>query len=377
MATRSFPAWGILLSLWAGCPADLVGAQATPEPSRPRLVSASEGEAIVIAAWDLRRGQIPKPDCSHFVHAVYAKAGFTYEYAQSADLFEGTDPFQRVTSPQPGDLVVWQGHVGIVVDPVEHSFYSSVVAGFAIEDYRSNYWVGRGSPRFYRYLVVDDARGIPVPLRDRQTARAAPPVDSDAAPAAAASVPEPRGGGSSVTPPEFRSRSLEADVSEAETRDAVFVSLRDKPAKNEVLAAIVGTIDGRAAGLAQSLRLESAPRVVVADSFNVVGLYIKKNSGWAEVEVQQRAAFRFGSADPTPATSRWRVTLNRQEQVWVLLLPRDPIFLRSDLAKTVLEHHLAALQRTSANNGERRKVEKILNDLPSRKNAAEAELGSH
>src|SRR5215470_4066738 len=183
MATRSFPAWGILLSLWAGCPADLVGAQATPEPSRPRLVSASEGEAIVIAAWELRRGQIPKPDCSHFVHAIYTKAGFNYEYAQSADLYEGTDPFQRVTSPQPGDLVVWQGHVGIVVDPVEHSFYSSVVAGFAIEDYRSNYWVGRGSPRFYRYLVVDDARGIPVPLRDRQTARAAPPVDSDAEPA--------------------------------------------------------------------------------------------------------------------------------------------------------------------------------------------------
>jgi hypothetical protein len=119
------------------------------------LVSAEEGEAIVQAAWELRRSLHPKPDCSHFAHDAYAQAGFDYEYAQSRVIFDGVTSFQRVQKPQPGDLVVWQGHVGIVVDAVGHTFYSSVLAGFAIEDYRSNYWTHRGRPRFYRYLVND------------------------------------------------------------------------------------------------------------------------------------------------------------------------------------------------------------------------------
>jgi hypothetical protein len=119
------------------------------------LVSAKEGEAIVQAARELRHSLHPKPDCSHFTYAAYAHAGFDYEYAQSRAIFAGIASFQRVQKPQPGDLVVWQGHVGIVVDAVGHTFYSSVLAGFAIEDYRSNYWTNRGRRRFYRYVVKD------------------------------------------------------------------------------------------------------------------------------------------------------------------------------------------------------------------------------
>src|SRR5262249_32724409 len=88
--------------------------------ARLHMVSAKQGEAIVLAAWELRRGLGPKPDCSHFVHAVYAKAGFSYEYAVTRDVFTGIDGFRRVQKPQPGDLVVWQGqpgHIGIVIDP--------------------------------------------------------------------------------------------------------------------------------------------------------------------------------------------------------------------------------------------------------------------
>jgi hypothetical protein len=153
----------------------------------------------------------------------------------------------------------------------------------------------------------------------------------------------------------------------------VFASSRAKPAKDEVLAAIVGAVDGRAAGVAESLRLESTPRVVVAGRFNVVRLSIKNNSGWAEVEVQQRAAFRFGSADATPVTDHWLIALSRQEQVWVLLVPRGLIFLRNDLAKTVLRRHLSTLPRT--NKREREKVQQILAELASKNETAE--LGSN
>src|SRR5215472_4621691 len=131
-----------------------VPAQSRPADVPPRFVSAEEGEAIVQAAWELRRGLNPKPDCSHFVQAVYARAGFFYDYASSREIFAGVSGFRRVRKAQAGDLVVWQGHMGIVIDPREHSFYSSVLSGFAIEYYQSNYWLRKnGNPRFYRFVV--------------------------------------------------------------------------------------------------------------------------------------------------------------------------------------------------------------------------------
>src|SRR5215469_1446347 len=124
--------------------------------ARLHLVSPTQGEAIVQAAWELRRGLNPKPDCSHFIQAVYAKAGFVYDYATTREIYTGVDGFRRVQHPQPGDLVVWRGHMGIIIDPSEHSFYSSVLSGFAIENYQSHYWQARfGYPRFYRFVVKD------------------------------------------------------------------------------------------------------------------------------------------------------------------------------------------------------------------------------
>jgi hypothetical protein len=183
MTTARFFGGGLLVLLAAVCLVVLAKAQSIPDEVRlvrpeVRLVSPEEGEAIVQTAWDLRRGLLPKPDCWHFVHAIYSRVGFAYDYAQAADLFDGIASFRLVKKPQPGDLVVWQGHAGIVVDPSEHSFYSSVPKGFALEDYRSNHWAPRGTPRFYRYLV-EDAHGArppspilitqPVPTTDLQS----------------------------------------------------------------------------------------------------------------------------------------------------------------------------------------------------------------
>lgn len=140
--------------------------QQQEEDTSVRLASLEEGEAIVEAAWELRHGLDVKPDCSHFVNAIYERAGLEYDYAKSSDLFEGVDGFQRVYHPQPGDLIVWRGHVGIVVDPGEHTFYSSVITGFAIESYRSRYWLSRGHPRFYRYLIDEAHRARLLAHRD-------------------------------------------------------------------------------------------------------------------------------------------------------------------------------------------------------------------
>lgn len=91
-------------------------------------------------------------DCSHLVHAIYARAGFVYPYARSSDLYSGIENFQRVTDPQPGDLAVWRGHVGIVVSPARHMFFSALRTGPATDTYDAPHWKRKGRVRFYRYL---------------------------------------------------------------------------------------------------------------------------------------------------------------------------------------------------------------------------------
>src|SRR6202040_2885776 len=97
-----------------------------------------------------------KPDCSHLVNDIYDLAGFPYPYAKSADLYRGQARFVRVSAPQPGDLIVWRGHVGLVLDSRQHFFYSSLRSGLGTEDYTSAYWRRRGAPRFYRYRAASD-----------------------------------------------------------------------------------------------------------------------------------------------------------------------------------------------------------------------------
>ena len=129
------------------------GARPPLLPPGYRLLTLTEGRAIAegIAWRDDEEGLAP--DCSHLVHKLYEQAGYPYPYASSLDLYRGTGPFLRVRYAHPGDLVVWRGHVGIVLSPKEHSFFSTTSSGTRIENYRSPYWRGRGYPYFFRYLT--------------------------------------------------------------------------------------------------------------------------------------------------------------------------------------------------------------------------------
>jgi cell wall-associated NlpC family hydrolase len=97
--------------------------------------------------------QFTKFDCSHLVHSLYERVGLHYQYATSRAVYRGIEEFQRVVQPRPGDLVVWRGHMGIVVDPSQHSFFSALRNGVKISSYISEYWKHRGSPRFFRFAL--------------------------------------------------------------------------------------------------------------------------------------------------------------------------------------------------------------------------------
>lgn len=64
-------------------------------------------------------------DCSHFVHAVFRKAGLPYPYASSREMatqssegmakhFQFVDLGKQIAELQPGDLVVFPRHVAII-----------------------------------------------------------------------------------------------------------------------------------------------------------------------------------------------------------------------------------------------------------------------
>jgi cell wall-associated NlpC family hydrolase len=91
-------------------------------------------------------------DCSHFANYIYDRVGLHYEYAPSRDLYKGeSDSFARVYKPMPGDLIVWRGHVGIIVDPNEHTFVSKLNSGVKVADWDTHYWKRRGVARFFRF----------------------------------------------------------------------------------------------------------------------------------------------------------------------------------------------------------------------------------
>jgi cell wall-associated NlpC family hydrolase len=117
-----------------------------------RPLTRHEGLSILRVALDSHHRAGSVSDCSHLVHALYERAGFPYQYAPSSDLYAGIEEFRRVAKPQPGDLAVWPGHAGVVVNPAQHSFFSMLSSGPGVDSYNSPYWKQRGRPRFFRYI---------------------------------------------------------------------------------------------------------------------------------------------------------------------------------------------------------------------------------
>jgi cell wall-associated NlpC family hydrolase len=135
------------------------GANGSHGRKTDRTLSPDDGLALIAAALNSKARLHSERDCSHLVHAIYERAGFPYAYASSSDLYAGVEGFLRVTRPQPGDLVVWRGHVGIVIRPSRHVFFSLLRTGPGIDDYEGPYWTSRGHPRFYRYVKNDPCPG--------------------------------------------------------------------------------------------------------------------------------------------------------------------------------------------------------------------------
>jgi hypothetical protein len=304
-----------------------------------RLLTADEGLAVLSAALESRANSDSGSDCSHLVHAIYGRAGFPYPYASSSSLYAGQQEFQRVARPQPGDLVVWPGHVGIAVNPAQRSFFSALHSGLGVEPYDSPYWKERGRPRFLRYVTnAAGANRIASSSRQGNLKTAA-----------------------STDPPPPISRSLTFDTS-AEASDEPRIQVdparnipsgatvhSQRPTPAEVSEALEQILSGTREGL-RGLNMLNPPKpLMVFDQLSVERLHLQRDRGWAEVRITGALKLSRQKTNSSKHNEhqRW-LLVRRDHDTWEITIPSEAIYIQSDLAVRMLAHELAALTDDTA-----------------------------
>jgi hypothetical protein len=337
---------------------------AKPTQAGARLLGRADGLAILNVS--LRSGQRAghSLDCSHFVHGMYERAGFSYQYASSLDLYQGIEEFRRVTTPQPGDLAVWRGHAGIVVDPSERSFLSVLHAGPSIDYYDSRYWKQRGHPRFYRYVKQRTNQGASESVRRASLkGDSREKVQSIAATSANSedegNFEEDRAVNSRPSAPARQRQEADAKAPYAEkesqgppvtaqdddstnTRQLLLGSGR--PKADEVRAAFLQASNDSEARLRGQDLFKSDRPVIVFDHFDVAKIHFSKNSGWIDVQIDGVMVIAEGKVYGRSSRERQRWTLSRsRNNTWTLIPASDAIYLSQSGAERVVAHTLATL----------------------------------
>jgi len=335
----------------------LVNAQETASAHEPepvaRLLTAAEGRAVVNAAWELDMPARKTQDCSHLVHQIYANAGFEYPYASSFEIYAGDESFERVRNPQSGDLVVWPGHVGIIVDPLQHSFYSLVRTGWEAQDYQGLYWKSRGRPRFYRYKVgsgevLSAARtSAPAQLSNRSRQHAAAPIIEQRTPAENADPNRPPKAVSERTKVNDRLAAPPTRVEEAaafEVPSSIIIAPGNKrPTPEEVAEGISEVSDAFGSVLRSDDPSSIQLPVVIVEQFKVERVEVKRDHGWARLEVESKVFLGGGSVHLKRQKEKVRWELRRTESGWEAVAPQDRNYVPHDVAVKNLAAQLARL----------------------------------
>jgi hypothetical protein len=320
-------------------------------------LSAPEGKAIVSAALEQDLGSSGAQDCSHVVHQIYVDAGFEYPYASSFDLYAGNENFERVRHPQPGDLIAWPGHVGIVLEPAEHSFYSLVSTGLEAQNYEGPYWKSRGRPRFYRFKVEDAVTAkAPASSRARNSARPPDPetrIEERSAADAPSSHRPMRTSSTIGYDPSVPGVATPMPVVQ---RSIVVAAKNKQPTKAEVAQGISELSNASGNVLREDDPAKLAEPVVIFERLQVERLELKRDRGWAHLLMDSRATIADGEADYTRRREKVRWELHRTPAGWQAIAPTDRTYVPQDAAVRNLAAQLARVTEGDATAGHRETV---------------------
>jgi NlpC/P60 family len=329
----------------------------------PRPITKTEGRKILAISSTVGADSESETDCSHFVHDVYEQAGFPYDYVSSRELYIGNTNFMRVHKPQAGDLVVWRGHVGVVIDSKEHSFFSSVRSGPDTQFYDSPYWRSRGIARFYRYMTekplrssptleaTRDANHEPFPAasrgsENRQPSKLRKPLPSStSAPAA-----DPSGSGTFEVPREIVLQAAGKNPTPAEVADG-FIEMNQDCAKSL---------------RTRTLNNFGKPIIIYRD-LRVSAVQIKGKHGTALVSIESLGTLPDSPADSQPRWKEESLEFQKMKRGWVMSPVQEVAYVSREVALQVLSARLAELAQntgtTPAKEREQKQIIRFLNAL--------------
>jgi hypothetical protein len=326
--------------------------QAIPPGMRP--LNLQEGRTFVrnIAWADDEEGL--SPDCSHLVHALYEQAGYSYPYASSLDLYNGAEKFIRVKVPHPGDLIVWRGHVGIVVDPKEHSFFSSVSDGARTQYYNSPYWRARGHARFYRYLTSNPAKGhVTTTVAANKPSQPGPRTQPDSRSVDSRPTLQAIKTAPAATS-KARGETALASATHTSNSLPVVVQTSGRQPKVAEVAAALAAANRDAGEILRGGSLEQLERpVIVYRDLQVSGMELKGKRGTAQVQIETVAAISGKQMESQEGREAHQLELQRSKKGWVMTPANENAYVPRDAAMRILAERLAALTQDSKSSAEK------------------------
>ena len=327
------------------------------------LLSADQGAMLVDYALQAGARLTRKPDCSHLVHIIYSRAGLNYSYQPSRALYAGVEDFERVTRPQAGDLIVWRGHVGIVVSPREKTFFSSVRSGIITESWTAHQWLRRGRPRFLRYRIGPDsdlellasvARSGDVGIADANDQPT--DISSD--------------GVSNKTVQQEDDDETQDTAPADSVRSAGIVALikqRNKPSKKEIASAVLESSKNTAEVLLGPTASIRADRPIsVLTRVEVQNIKIRHESGTVVLKFTETLAIDQGKVLPGKTVERVfsiSKTADAGSTSWLITDPHMRTYVPQAQALNVFAHQAELMLHDSPNSPAARTLVKALDLL--------------
>jgi hypothetical protein len=324
--------------------------------STARLLSAKQGREIAAVALAQDEPLRGTQDCSHLVQQIYATAGYEYPYASSFDLYAGNGNFRRVRHAQAGDLITWPGHVGIVLNPARHSFYSLVRSGLQAEDYLGPYWRSRGRPRFYRYVIdaspeVETAKDSRPPSANggsprRRSSAAKTEVRAQTEIADATETTKEASIRSKVVaaPPPAASTALDESI----TSNILLTTEQRRPTAAEVFDGISELSRARANVLRTAEPLRVTTPLVILDDIRVERVETKRDKGWVHAQLDSHVRIGEEGVDFKRRREKVRWELRRDSSGWLAIVPPDRAYIARVDAVRVMAAQLAEMAQSDA-----------------------------
>ncbi len=318
---------------------DQNGAPSSTNDARP--LTWREGSAIIENARENSSQIDPAQDCSHLVHDIYDLAGLHYAYAPSMDLYHGVDSFERVRTPQPGDLIVWRGHVGLVVNPGERSFYSSLSTGPKVDIYDSPVWRRRGPVRFFRYLLHAGER-----IRFAPNALTAE-VDDSVSP----------GSGLDSNPHKTSTKTKQAPL-RPEYTEVVFPDRPTRSAFEEAMLQLWSDPSDQ-----RQDQWEEASDLVIVESLKIERLHLQGSTGTVDARIRAAGHLTTDAADGKPSTQTVRFRLIRYKTGWRIENSSVRMYLSGNAAVIAVSDRLSGITRENASRSEQIQTANLLKGI--------------